>query len=285
MIVLGAVLPHPPILLPEIADGRQRDVRATLDAYDLVGRRLLELHIGRVLMISTHGIVTLRRFHVLNARLSGNLSRFRAPQIRFERDPDPDLVKSIMNAADKHDLPLTATKTWEESDHSLGVPLRLLADAVPSKIAVVSISFRPPEDHYRLGQAIGAALCSSSLAEPTAILASGDAVHTLTEESAYKRHPRAQEVQSEFEAALTDWDPDRLCVIDESLRREVDESVISPTLILMGALNARADVTVHPRILASEHPWGVGYVTALVELDGSRAPSLRGEMPQPEERE
>ena len=269
MIVLGAVLPHPPILLPEIAEGRQRDVRATLDAYDLIGRRLLDLEVRRMLMISTHGIVTLRRFHILNARLSGNLSRFRAPQITFARDPDLDLVTLIESAAEEHDLPLTATASWEESDHSLGVPLRLLEDSVPSRIAVVSISFRPPEDHYRFGQAMSEAL--SAIAEPIAILASGDAVHTLTEESAYEQHPRAQEVQSEFEAALTDWDHERLCAIDESLRREVDESVISPTLILMGALSARADVSVHPRILASEHPWGVGYVTSLVEVSGESA--------------
>ena len=261
MIALGALLPHPPILLPEIAEGRQRDVRATLDAYDLIGRRLVELEVQRVLMISTHGIVTLRRFHILNARLSGNLSRFRAPQVTFERDPDAEQIGLIGSAAEAHGLPLAATQSWEESDHSIGVPLSLLGDAVPAQIAIVSISFRTPEDHYRLGQAIGEAL--SAIEEPTAILASGDAVHTLTEESAYKHHPRAQEVQLEFESALTSWEPDRLCAIDESLRREVDESVISPTLVLMGALQG---LSAYPRILASEHPWGVGYVTSLVEV-------------------
>ena len=261
MIALGALLPHPPILLPEIAEGRQRDVRATLDAYDLIGRRLVELEVRRVLMISTHGIVTLRRFHILNARLSGNLSRFRAPQVTFGRDPDAELIGLIGSAADEHGLPLAATQSWEESDHSIGVPLSLLGDAVPAQIAIVSISFRSPQDHFRLGQAIGEAL--SAIEEPTAILASGDAVHTLTEESAYKHHPRAQEVQLEFESALTSWEPDRLCAIDESLRREVDESVISPTLVLMGALQG---LSAYPRILASEHPWGVGYVTSLVEV-------------------
>ena len=280
MIVLGAVLPHPPILLPEIAEGRQQGVRATLDAYALVARRLVELGVQRVLMISTHGIVTLRRFHILEARLSGNLSRFRASQITFDREPDFELVASIVSAAESHGLPLTSTTNWEESDHSLGVPLRLLEESVPPQIAVVSISFLPPQDHYRFGQAIGEAL--ASITETTAILASGDAVHTLTEESAYKVHPRAQEVQREFETALTEWDYERLCAIDESLRREVDESVISPTLILMGALNATDGLAVYPRILASEHPWGVGYVTSLVEVDASLSPTLRGEMPKAE---
>lgn len=280
MIVLGAVLPHPPILLPEIAEGRQVDVRATLDAYEHVARRLRECGVQRLLMISTHGIVTLRRFHILDSPLSGNFSRFRASQITFQREIDESLARHIQDSAAKLEVPLTSTSHWEESDHSLGVPLRLLGDSVPPQIAVVSISFRSPEEHVRLGHAIGAAL--SALSEPTAILASGDAVHTLSEDSAYKHHPRAVEVQEEFEHALADWDHERLCAIDEALRREVDESVISPTLILMGALNAAPELTAHPRILASEHPWGVGYVTSLVELSGSPSPSLSGEMPQAE---
>lgn len=259
--MLGAVLPHPPILLPEVAEGRQVHVEATLNAYEVVKKRLIELGVQRVVMISTHGIVTLRRFHLLESRLSGNLSRFRAPQISFEREADAELASAIRSAAERHEIPLGSTSHWEESDHSIGVPLRLLGDSIRSRVAIVSISFRSPEDHYRFGRALGEAL--SGVDGPAAILASGDAVHTLTEDSAYKMHPRGGEVQNEYEAALLDWDAKRLCAIDENLRREVDESVISPTLIMMGAMQ---DLAAHPRILASEHPWGVGYVTSLVEV-------------------
>ncbi len=261
MIALGAVLPHPPVLLPEIGQGRERAAQATLDAYSVVAARIRELGIRRVLMISTHGIVTLNRFHILSERLCGNLSRFGVPGVSVEHAIDPELTEALIGSAAESDVPLTAVNGWEESDHSLGVPLRLLDGAIPDRIAVVSISFRPPEDHLRIGEAIGAAL--EQFDEPTAILASGDAVHTLSEASAYGHHRRADEVQRQYESALADWSPDSLCAIDETLRREVDESVISPTLILMGACRDRA---VNPHILASEHPWGVGYVTSLIEL-------------------
>ncbi|MCY3568122.1 MAG: class III extradiol dioxygenase subunit B-like domain-containing protein [Chloroflexi bacterium] len=269
--MLGAVLPHPPVLLGEIGRGHEREAQATLDAYGVVAGRLHELEVSRLLMISTHGIVTLNRFHILAARLSGNMSRFDAPDVSFGRDIDHQLTDTVSKRAAEADVPLTAAAQWEESDHSLGVPLRLLEDAVPDRIAVVGISFRRPEEHLRFGKAISAAL--SDIEEPTAVLASGDAVHTLSDASAYGHHRRADEVQQQYESALRAWDPEALCAIDEDLRREVDESVISSTLILMGALHGS---DANPHILASEHHWGVGYVTSLIEVTPSLSPPFGG---------
>jgi len=271
LIVLGAVLPHPPVLLPEIGQGRERQAQATLDAYGVVAARIRELGVRRLLMISTHGIVTLNRFHILVDQLNGNMSRFDAPNVSICREIDQELTDALIGYSAEADAPLTAATQWEESDHSLGVPLRLLADAVPDQIAVVSISFRPPEDHLRFGKAIAGAL--TSVEEPTAVVASGDAVHSLSDASAYGHHQRADEVRQQYESALLAWDPQGLCAIDENLRREVDESVISPTLILMGALHG---IDASPHILASEHPWGVGYVTSLIEVTPSLSPPSGG---------
>lgn len=271
MIVLGAVLPHPPILLPQIAQGREIHVQATLNAYETISVRIQELNAQRLLLISTHGIVTLNRFHTLGADLSGNFERFGHPDLTFEYPIDQQMAQSLAAASESADLPLTETSIWEQSDHSAGVPITLLAGALPPTIGVVSISFRPPADHYRLGQTIGRAL--ASLDEPTAIIASGDAVHRLNEDSPRGSHPRGEEVQQTYETALTNWDHETLIAIDESLRRDVDESVVSPTLILMGAMQ---ELDANPRILCSEHPWGVGYVTALIETARSLSPPSGG---------
>ena len=152
MIVLGAVLPHPPILLPQIAQGRETHVQATLNAYKTITVRFQELDVQRLLLISTHGIVTLNRFHTLGADLSGNFERFGHPGLTFEHSVDQEMAQRLVDAAGSANLPLTQTTIWEQSDHSLGVPITLLGDALPPTIGVVSISFRPPVDHYRLGQ-------------------------------------------------------------------------------------------------------------------------------------
>ena len=152
MIVLGAILPHPPILLPQIAKGREVHAQATRDAYDVVARRLRELDVQRVLLISTHGIVTLNRFHILSSDPAGNFERFGHGSLTFGHALDAELTETIVAAAEEDQRPLTRTATWEESDHSIGVPLTLLGDALPPSIAVISISFRSADDHLRFGQ-------------------------------------------------------------------------------------------------------------------------------------
>ena len=262
MIVLGAVLPHPPILLPQIGQGREAQAQATLDAYAEVGRRIRDLGVRRLLLISTHGIVTLNRFHALRADVQGDFARFGDSTLTFARRTDTELVDAVLDSVDANGAPISAVDSWETSDHSIGVPIRLLEDSLPDRIAIVSISFRSATDHYACGQALGEAL--RQLDEPTAILASGDAVHSLSEESPVRFHPRAREVQDAIASSIAAWNREALIGLDESLRREVDESVVSPTLMLIGALGC--DAQVKPRILAAEAPWGVGYVTALVEI-------------------
>lgn len=265
MIVLGAVVPHPPILLPQIAQGREVHAQATLDAYAVVANRLRDLKVERLLMISTHGIVTLNRFHILTSDLEGDFERFGHAGLTFTQGIDGELVERIADSAAVSGVSLTRTGIWEQSDHSVGVPITLLGDALPESIAIASISFRPPGDHYQFGEAIGQAL--ATIPEPTAVIASGDAVHRLNDASPRGRHPQGEQVQQDFERAFGEWDHESLIEMDQSIRHDVDESVISPTLILMGALGPRG---VDPHILCSEHPWGVGYVTALAELTRDR---------------
>ena len=263
MIVFGAIVPHPPILLPEIGQGRESSARSTLAAYESVARRLRELNVQRALLISTHGVVTLGRFHVLSAEqehLTGDFERFGQATLGFTCRVDVELTRMLLDTARIRGIPLSPTALWERGDHSLGVPIRLLGEALPSALGVVSISFRPAREHYEFGRAIGESL--ARIAAPTAAIASGDAVHTLSAQSPYGCHPRAAEVQEAVESGLASWDHEALIGLDEGLRHAVDESVISPALILMGAMrHGRAST------LVSEHPWGVGYVTAMVERD------------------
>ena len=97
---LGAVVPHPPILLPQIAQGREAHVRSTLESYGRVAERLRELAVERVLLISTHGVVTLNRFHLLSEDLRGDFERFGHPGLTFRTGIDVELVDAIASAAE-----------------------------------------------------------------------------------------------------------------------------------------------------------------------------------------
>ena len=262
-ISLAAVTPHPPILLPEIGCGREAGAQATLDAYAAIARALRDDPPDRLLLISTHGIVTLGRFHLLTAPLTGDLEPFGAPQCRIAQPCDPLLAEAVLAAA--HGQPLAPVEHWEPHDHSAIVPLTLLADAISNTpTTVVSVSFRSAQDHREFGRSLAAAI--DGLTGRTAVIASGDGAHTLTSESPQGFHPQAAPFQRAFDAALRAWDTETLLGFDDDLRREIDESVVSPTAVLIGVLYGR-DVGV--RGLAAEAPWGVAYTTALIEIEAA----------------
>lgn len=262
MIVLGAVLPHPPILLPEIGQEREVAASATLGAYEQVAQRLIDLGIDRCVLISSHGIVTLSRFHLLTEPASGNLGQFGAEHVEFAIEPDRQLTSAILAESKLNESPLSAVSYWETGDHSSAVPLRLLGEAMPTRIAVVGMSFLDGQAHLDFGRAIGAA--AQQVERNVAILASGDSVHTLSDASPYGFHPLAQETQIRIEAAIAAWNSADLIALDPAVRQAVDESIVSPTLILMGAMHG---LDCRPRILSTQAPWGVGYICAVVEVD------------------
>ena len=264
-ISLAAVTPHPPILLPEIGCGREAAAQATLDAYAAIARSLREDPPDRLLLISTHGIVTLGRFHLLTAPLTGDLEPFGAPQCGIGQPHDPLLAEAVLAAAQTNGQPLAAVGHWEPHDHSAIVPLRLLAEAIgETPTTVVSVSFRAAREHCAFGRSLAAAI--DDVGGRTAVIASGDGAHTLTQESPQGFHPQAAPFQRAFDTALQAWDTETILGFDEELRREIDESVVSPTAMLIGALQER-DIRV--RSLAAEAPWGVAYTTALIEIEAA----------------
>ena len=260
---LAAVVPHPPILLPEIGAGREAAAQATLDAYAVIADALRADRPDRVLLISTHGIVTLGRFHLLTAPLTGDLEPFGAPQCRVEQPNDPILADAVLAAARRDGQPLSPVDHWEPHDHSAIVPLTLLHGALAeTPTTVVSVCFRSAREHYEFGRCLAEAIAGAS--GRTAAIASGDGAHTLNAESPQGFHPQAAPFQRAFDDALHEWDTEAILGFEEELRREIDESVVSPTAVLAGILRGRPT---RVELLAAEAPWGVAYTTALLRTN------------------
>lgn len=262
-IPFAALVPHPPILLPQIGKGREREAAATLDAFADLRRHLRNSGARRILLISTHGIVTLRRFHVLAAPLRTNLARFGAPGLSVDLPDDRPFAELLAEIAVHDGVPLSPVQSWEEGDHSACVPLALLdVPALQIPLSVVGISFLPADAHYELGRAIARAIRCSGV--PTAVIASGDGAHSLAENSPAGFHPRARAFQDDFEAALARLDAPALLGFDQDLRRAIDESVVSPAAVLLGIIESSP---ASAEILSAEALWGVAYTAARISFD------------------
>ena len=63
MTILGAfMVPHPPIILPEVGRGEEARISATTSAYQEVARRIAELKPDTILLTSPHTILYMDYF-------------------------------------------------------------------------------------------------------------------------------------------------------------------------------------------------------------------------------
>ena len=160
-IIGGCVVPHPPLLIPDIGGKDRESVRSTSAAMDELSRRIAELDPEVLLMISPHTPPYRDSFTIKTApMLEGSFASFGKPNVRISKQNDIGLVEEIAKKAEVEGVPLipsraTSTRwsgTGEELDHGLLVPLYYLDQALESPVVCFSISGLPYRDHFRLGE-------------------------------------------------------------------------------------------------------------------------------------
>ena len=89
MPIIGAfMVPHPPIMLPEVGRGEEEKIAATTAAYRQVADRIAELKPKTIIISSPHSIMYADYFHVSpGKRAEGDMGRFRASQVLIPPRP------------------------------------------------------------------------------------------------------------------------------------------------------------------------------------------------------
>ncbi|HQE70011.1 MAG TPA: AmmeMemoRadiSam system protein A, partial [Atopobiaceae bacterium] len=69
MAILAAfAVPHPPLIIPEVGQGRERGIQATVDAFEEVGRRIAALAPETIVISSPHTALYRDYFHISPGR-------------------------------------------------------------------------------------------------------------------------------------------------------------------------------------------------------------------------
>ena len=92
MPIKGAfVLPHPPLIVPEVGKGQEKKIQRTVDAYKEAARRIAALKPGLIVLVTPHSVMYADYFHISPGfSAEGDLSRFApgTPKIRVDYDRD-----------------------------------------------------------------------------------------------------------------------------------------------------------------------------------------------------
>ncbi len=185
-VIASFMVPHPPLIVPEVGRGSEKKVQKTIESYEKVADEIAALQPETIIITSPHATMYADYFHISpGERAKGSFAKFGAPGVRFSEEYDEELVEKISEIADLHGFPC-GTLGEESSllDHGTMVPLWFIRNKYKGgKIVRIGLSGLPLTDHYRLGMFISEA--AGKLGRRTVIVASGDLSHKLQDYGPY----------------------------------------------------------------------------------------------------
>ena len=267
MSMLGAIItPHPPVLLPEVGGGREREIAATDRAMRTAAETVAAWQPDVIIVSSPHTILYRDYFHIAPGDGAvGDMGRFGAPEVRIQASYDTLLREEIIRRAEAEGLHAgTLGQRDPELDHGVLIPLYYLRKAgVRCPIVRMGLSGFSPLDHYRLGKCVQDAV--NALGRRAVFLASGDLSHKLKADGPYGYAPEGPQFDDAVTRTMASGDFLEFLTIDPALCERAAECGLRSFQMMAGALDGLA---VEPQLLSHEGTFGVGYAIALFPVTG-----------------
>ena len=267
MSILGSIIvPHPPLIIPEVGQGQERAIQTTIDAYREAAKQVAAWRPEVLILASPHAVMYADYFHISPGRGGkGDLSAFRAPGVRIETLYDEALRDEIIQRAEAAGL--AAGTLGEKSpalDHGSVIPLYFLQQAgVDCPVVRLGLSGFSPLEHYRLGQCIAEAV--EALGRRAVFIASGDLSHKLKADGPYGFAPEGPAFDKVVTETMTDGGFLNFLTMDAALCDGAAECGLRAFQMMAGALDG---LRVEPTLLSYEGPFGVGYAVAAFAVTG-----------------
>ncbi len=270
MSVLAAfMVPHPPLIVPEVGKGEEEQIRETSQAYEQVAEEVAHLKPDTIVITSPHSVMYADYFHISPGReAAGSFRRFGAGSVRFSEHYDTELVKRICELAEAEDLPAgTMGERDAALDHGTMVPLRFIRKRyIEGKIVRIGLSGLPLTDHYRLGQIIARAAEESG--KRIVLIASGDLSHKLKEYGPYGFAPEGPQYDRRIMDVMGRAAFGELFDFEENFCEKAAECGHRSFVILAGAFDG---LRVKAAVLSHQDVTGVGYGIGTFYPDGEDA--------------
>ncbi|MGN0364054.1 MAG: AmmeMemoRadiSam system protein A [Bilifractor sp.] len=267
MAVVGAVMvPHPPMILPEVGRGSERIIEKTTHAYEQAADFVASLEPETIVLSSPHSIMYADYLHISPGKhASGNMGRFRAPQVEIARDYDEELSEMLCRLAKKNHIPAGYLGERDPSlDHGTIVPLYFIMQKYTNfKLVRLGISGISLAEQYRFGMLVQQA--AETLNRRVVYVASGDLSHKLKEDGPYGFDPHGPVYDARLQEACEDADFEKLLSFNPVLLEKAAECGHRSFVIMAGALDRKA---VEAHWLSHEDVTGVGYGVCTFRVTG-----------------
>ena len=268
MAVKGAVMvPHPPIIIPEIGCGEEVKIRKTSDSYRKAAEKIAEWRPDTVIVVSPHSVMYADYFHISpGTGAKGDFGQFRVPQVKFCVDYDTEFVKVLVQEAEARDIPAgTLGEREKRLDHGTMVPLYFLDQYMQDyRIVRIGLSGMPLTVHYELGECIRKT--AELLDREVVIIGSGDLSHKLKEDGPYGFQKEGPEYDERIMDVMGRGAFGELFDFSEDFCDKAAECGHSSFTIMAGALDG---LKVKAERLSHQGTFGVGYGICTYEVTGN----------------
>ncbi len=267
MAVKGAVMvPHPPVIIPEIGHGEEQKIRETSDSYRKAAAKIAGWKPETVVVISPHSVMYADYFHISpGTGAQGDFGQFRASQVKFQVDYDTEFVKVLAREAEARDIPAgTLGEREKRLDHGTMVPLYFLDRYMQDyRLVRVGLSGLPFTVHYELGECIRKT--AELLDRDVVIIGSGDLSHKLKEDGPYGFQKEGPEYDERIMDVMGRGAFGELFDFSEDFCDKAAECGHRSFTIMAGALDG---LKVKTERLSHQGTFGVGYGICIYEVTG-----------------
>ena len=251
------MLPHPPLIIPEVGGGEEKKIQKTIDAYQRAAEMIGSLRPETIVLLSPHQTMYADYFHISPGQWArGDFGQFRAGQVSMEVSYDTEFVRVLCESATEVGLEAgTLGERERRLDHGTMVPLYFVNQFWTGyRLVRIGLSGFPLTAHYRLGQCIRSA--AETLGRNTVVIASGDLSHRLKEDGPYGYQAEGPVYDERIMDVMGRGAFGELFAFSEDFCEKAAECGHRSFTIMAGAFD-RTSVEVER--LSYEGPFGVGY--------------------------
>lgn len=268
-ITAAAMLPHPPLIIPEIGRGEEKKIQKTIDAYHRAAETVGAYRPDTVVLISPHQVMYADYFHISPGDgAAGDFSEFYAGQITMEVSYDTEFVQELCRLAKARHLPAgTMGEQDKRLDHGTMVPLYFINQYWKDyRLVRIGLSGESLSMHYALGKCIKEA--AAALGRNTILIGSGDLSHRLSKDGPYGYQKEGEEYDRRIMDVMGRAAFGELFGFTEEFLNSAGECGHRSFTMMAGALDR---TVVASERLSYEGPFGVGYGICTYEVQGQDA--------------
>lgn len=257
------LMPHPPIAVHEVGNGREEEIKSTIEAFREVEKKIDEINPETIIIVSPHGPVFKDAIGIFSSNeLSGDLGDFNAPQIKFNYKVNKNLVDRIIKKSEENDINvvrLDKDSVWNyqiniKLDHGAMVPLYFVARNKLYKLVHITYGMLSPIELLRFGNCIREV--TEECEENIVFIASGDLSHRLIKNGPYPYSHFGKEFDESLINTLKIGDLKGIFNLDKKMINEAGQCGLRSLYIMAGAINTS---NIKSKLYSYEGTFGVGY--------------------------